>query len=264
MPKCDCEDPLQPRAKEKNRIWTTSHTLNKRAAAAQAARTLDVVFLGDSITFRWGPFVDYVQPQSWSPQSPQIFQEFFGSGSNAKYQGLALGAGGDRTSHLLYRLQNGELPESLQPSVFWLLIGTNDLVATWCSPAVVVIGIQRIVQELRSRKPDATIVVQGLLPRTFDPDGYVNRAGTKRNKRVPAPWKNIQLVNQQLREYAHNNDQVEYFEANDVFFNDLSARPYNLQIDHDLMFDYLHPTPKGYKLLAKHIDDKLGELLGGK
>jgi lysophospholipase L1-like esterase len=120
------------------------------------------------------------------------------------------------------------------------------------------------VQELRFRRPDATIVVQGLLPRTFHPDGYVNRAGKRKEKSVPALWKSIQLVNQQLREYAQDNDQVEYFEANDGFFNDLSARPYDLQIDHDLMPDYLHPSPKGYKLLAEHIDVKLGELLGGK
>jgi lysophospholipase L1-like esterase len=260
MPNCDCEDPLQPRAKE-DRGWTKSHALNKQAAA-QAGK-LDVVFFGDSITFRWGPFVDQLKPFSWSPESPQIFQEFFGSGSTARYQGLALGAGGDRTSHLLYRLQNGELPDSLQPSVLWLFIGTNDLGFTWCSPPVVVLGIQRVVQELRWRKPDATIVVQGLLPRTYHPNGYVNRAGEKRKRPLPAMWTNIQIINQQLREYAQDNDNVEYFEANDVFFNDLSAGPANLQIDHDLMFDYLHPTPKGYKLLAKHINDKLGELLGG-
>src|SRR5204863_5834320 len=76
---------------------------------------VDVLFLGDSITDAWGG-------------------EGHGRGSGAaifekEYKPLKaanFGIGGDRTQHVLWRLQNGEL-EGIQPKVVMLMIGTNNL-----------------------------------------------------------------------------------------------------------------------------------------
>src|SRR5262249_40922682 len=60
---------------------------------------IDVVFLGDSIT------------DGWRGQG-KIWNEHFG-----KFNPLNLGIGGDRTQHVLWRIQNGEL-EGYKPKAF--------------------------------------------------------------------------------------------------------------------------------------------------
>ena len=64
---------------------------------------------------------------------------------------------------MLYRLQNGELPDTLNPKVFWILIGTNDLGAYQCSAEAVAAGNIRIVQELQAKRPRAKIVLNSIL-----------------------------------------------------------------------------------------------------
>lgn len=156
---------------------------------------------------------------------------------------------------MLWRIKNGELPEILNPSVFWLLIGTNDIGGTWCSPELVVIGIIRIVEEIRRKKPAATVVINGLLPRTFDKGGYV----AKGNKLKISVWEDIVDINDELKRYANYRDRVEFFETS-VFFKDSTAPTSKLQIDHELMPDNLHPSAKGYLMWGKEIVVKLREL----
>ena len=93
-------------------------------------------------------------------------------------KGLALGIAGDKTTNLLYRLQEGgELPDELQSKVYWLLIGTNDLSQN-CSEDIVILGILSVVQEIRSKKPNSIVVINGLLPRTDDVDGRLISTST--------------------------------------------------------------------------------------
>jgi lysophospholipase L1-like esterase len=108
-----------------------------------------------------------------------------------KLKALALGIAGDKTTNLLYRIQKNdgnenanmnddyddgenksgvELPDELQAKVFWLLIGTNDLSYN-CAEDVVLLGILSIVEELRLKRPNSIVVVNGLLPRTNDVNG---------------------------------------------------------------------------------------------
>jgi lysophospholipase L1-like esterase len=156
---------------------------------------------------------------------------------------------------LLWRIQNGELPVRLNPSVFWLLIGTNDIGNTWCSPELVVIGIIRIVEEIRSKKPAATVVVNALLPRSFHKNGYVAKGdGFK-----VSVWEDLKVINDELKLYANYRDRVEFFETS-VFFKDSKALTSKLQIDHELMPDYLHPSAMGYLQWGEEIVARLREL----
>ena len=61
--------------------------------------TYDLVFLGDSITDRWRKSGAAVWRQYYAPR-----------------HALNLGIGGDRTQHVLWRLENGEL-NGLKPKV---------------------------------------------------------------------------------------------------------------------------------------------------
>merc|ERR1711983_284230 len=104
----------------------------------------------------------------------KIFDSLFDKeDSGGKYNGLPLGVAGDTAPNVLWRIQNGELPSYLNPKVFWLLLGTNDLAIKQCSEEVVLLGILRVIEELQSLRPDAKIVVNSILPLTDDRKGRV-------------------------------------------------------------------------------------------
>lgn len=160
---------------------------------------------------------------------------------------------------LLWRLKNGELPKSLNPSVFWLLIGTNDIGRTWCSMELVVIGIIRNVEEILKQRPESTVVLNALFPRTYNKQGFVAKGGPVK----PSVWKEIQLINSKLKDYARFRDGVKYFET-DVFLTNSSLPTPELQIDPLLMPDFLHPSPKGYKAWSNEILKTLDKLIDSK
>lgn len=56
------------------------------------------------------------------------------------------------------------MPSDFNPKIWWLELGMNDLGRTQCSEEVVVLGILRIIEEIRKRKPDAEIVINSMFP----------------------------------------------------------------------------------------------------
>src|SRR6185436_4979379 len=95
----------------------------------------DVLFTGDSITDGWRN----------NPQR-KIFDATFGPLKAANF-----GLSGDRTQHLLWRLQNGEFEGLTLPRVVVLMIGTNNIGQKNGPepPASAIAGIQAIVKEIR-------------------------------------------------------------------------------------------------------------------
>ena len=74
---------------------------------------IDVYFVGDSITRRWGA-TDYPELlANWR-------QNFFG------WNAGDFGWGADRTENILWRLENGEL-DGVNPKVIVILAGTNNV-----------------------------------------------------------------------------------------------------------------------------------------
>ena len=71
---------------------------------------------------------------------------------------------------------------------FWVLIGTNDLGTTSCTPDIVILGVIRIVEELRMRMPSATVVINGLLPRTSDHSAFLMQSKDKNPVLWPFCW----------------------------------------------------------------------------
>ena len=148
--------------------------------------------------------------------------------------------------------------KSIQAVVFWILIGTNDIGNTFCSPEMVVVGVLRVVEEIRHLRPNSHVVVNGLLPRTFNLEGFVTKPG----KFKPSLWNDIKAINDELKLYATYRDGVSYFETNNVFYKNPDTTNENeLQIDKELMSDYLHPTAKGYRLWGNEIYDVLQRLV---
>jgi len=92
-----------------------------------------------------------------------IFSKHF-SGNEGGMTAAALGVAADQNQSVLWRILNGEMPDEFNPKIWWLELGLNDLGRAQCSEEVVVIGVLRIVEEIRKLKPDAKIVINSLFP----------------------------------------------------------------------------------------------------
>ena len=98
---------------------------------------------------------------------------------------LNFGVGGDRTQHVLWRIENSEIPLNLQ--VAFVHCGTNNLDRD--NPAEIRDGIASIVYTIQEKKPNANFIVSGLLPRDQE-------ISFRRDK--------IKLVNQKLRKWCRS------------------------------------------------------------
>ena len=148
---------------------------------------------------------------------------------------------------MIFRLQNGELPTNLNPKVWWLLIGTNDLGADNCSVESIVAGNLAIIKEIQRRRPDKKIVLNSLLPRTRREDGSLDDL-----------WGRIVQVNQCLEGFAQRMEGVEFFNATNIFLKDEG------NIDLDLLPDRLHPSGMGARLWGKQIVKHVKHMLGAR
>src|SRR5437660_11523941 len=112
---------------------------------------IDVLFLGDSITDAWGG-------KGHNPKAggSNIFAKEFEPLHAANF-----GISGDRTQHVLWRIQNGEL-EGIKPKVVVLMIGTNN--SNTDSAESIESGIEKIVSTIRE-KTGAKVLLLGIFPR---------------------------------------------------------------------------------------------------
>lgn len=259
-----CENPLAPKIQLHYMMdWYKVHESNKEAAQNSPNNT-DVVFLGDQYFEGFTGFSLGTEDDQYEG-CKDIFKSFFSVKDGADYQGLSLAIADDRTNNVLWRLQNGELPSSLQPKVFWIEAGTNNFRQILCSDEVVARGIERIVEELIEKRPESQIVINGILPRT-------DRAGTsgrlhykaQHKKHLLNVWNGIELVNDRLRTYAENYDNVHYVDSSDLFieenteFGEGDDAKYIPDI---LMANHVDLSKEGYRKWGASIVDKLNELI---
>jgi len=218
-------DKPSPRT-DANSITAHAQLLEKRTQGR-----IDLYFEGDSITRRWGA-LDY-------PEFLANFKDnFFG------WNAADFGWGADRTEHILWRLQNGELDE-VNPKVIVLLAGTNNIgtgVPTGPDDpriADVTRGLTAIVDTMRARAPRATIIVTGIFPR---------------NDNI-AVMPIINRINANLAALADGR-QTRYLNVNDKLA-DTTGKLFD-----GMSRDGLHPSLKGYQVWADALKPLLTELLG--
>ncbi|MFM7606282.1 MAG: GDSL-type esterase/lipase family protein, partial [Prosthecobacter sp.] len=116
--------------------------------------TAKLVFLGDSITAGWAG-------------KKEIWDKAFLS-----YKPVNFGIGGDRTQHVLWRITHGEL-DSIKPKTVVLMIGTNNSGSD--SAEGIAKGITAIVETIRSKQPQAKILVLAVFPRGEKPSPNPSR-----------------------------------------------------------------------------------------
>ncbi|MBI9020767.1 MAG: hypothetical protein JEZ10_05885 [Verrucomicrobia bacterium] len=208
------EVPLAQRAERPDEWWFVRHD-EKVAAAAQGG--MDLVLIGDSITH-------YGEQQA-------LYDTYFGHRNV-----LNLGFGGDGTQNVLWRLQNGEVA-GLSPKLVAIMIGTNN--AGRDDPADIVLGIQAIITELRTRVPSADILLFSIFPRA---------AGAEHDCNV--------AVNAQLAALA-DGTHVFHMDINSHFFNPDDS------LNEDLYYiDLLHLSAAGYQLWWEQMEPTVSQALG--
>ena len=106
-------DPTVPESKEDNRVWVELHDKNKGLASSPPSN-LDVVFLGDQFVQAWTG-EHFQGPMSGGVGIQRAFNRSFHRAEGSMVEGIALGIDGDTTANLLWRIQNGEMPKTLQP-----------------------------------------------------------------------------------------------------------------------------------------------------
>jgi lysophospholipase L1-like esterase len=191
---------------------------------------IDVLFLGDSITDAWGG-------EGHNPKSAgkDIFAKEFEPLKAANF-----GIGGDRTQHVLWRLENGEL-EGIHPEVVMLMIGTNN--AGTNTAEQIADGITAIVKEIHKRSPQTKILLLGIFPRGQKPNPLREK---------------IKQVNAIVSKLDDGGNTVKYLDIGDKFLEPDGT------ISKEIMPDYLHLTPKGYQIWADAVKEPINELLGKK
>ncbi|MBI2431470.1 MAG: DUF1080 domain-containing protein [Candidatus Hydrogenedentes bacterium] len=205
-----------PRAGEAS--WMERHeNMNKQVQAGN----VDVIMIGDSIT------------HGWEGDGLAVWNRYYGD-----RKAVNLGISEDRTEHVLWRLDNGNL-ENITPKLAVIMIGTNNYQAN--SAEEIAEGIKAIVQKLRTKLPQTQILQLAIFPREEKP-GEVRSKLAKASELVAAA--------------AQGDPMVHYLDINRWFLTDDGTLP------KDVMPDFLHPNTKGYEIWAHAMEPKVAELLG--
>ena len=77
---------------------------------------------------------------------------------------INFGVGGDRTQHVLWRFEQGQL-DGIKAKVAVVMIGTNNSNNKDNTEAEILEGVIAIVQQIRTRQPDTKIILLGIFPR---------------------------------------------------------------------------------------------------
>jgi lysophospholipase L1-like esterase len=198
--------------------WLARH----EGFVAQAKKGgVDLLFLGDSITDGWRTKGKNIWAKSYEPRHAANF-----------------GIGGDRTQHVLWRLENGEL-DGIKPKVAVLMIGTNNSNSDSAEP--IADAIKLIVQKIRAKCPDTKVLLLAIFPRNKPAD-------------TPTQLATIAKVNEIIAK-LDDGKTVWFLDINKVFLGPEGKVPA------DIMPDFLHPNEHGYQLWADAMEPKLAEML---
>ena len=198
--------------------WTKRHeSFNKRVAKGEC----DLIFIGDSIT------------QGWEGRGKNVWAKFYG-----KRNAVNLGIGGDRTQHVIWRLDNGNLYR-IKPKAAVIMIGTNNAGAN--SSQEIADGVEAIVKQLRKKLPETKILVLGIFPRGTNPADKRRKV----NEGANAIFKKLA-----------DGKAVHYLDIGPKFLE------MDGTLTRKIMPDLLHLSQAGYTIWAESIEAKLKELMG--
>ncbi len=221
------------------RLYLPSWKARHEAKIAEIhSHKVDLVLLGDSITAQY----EHRGPDPWH-DFRAVWQRFY-----ADRNAVNLGFGGDATSHLLWRMQNGEL-DGITPKAAIILIGGNNLGHLhWAAPESVQ-GIVTVVNEARRRLPHTGIVLISVLPSIRN--AWVDRNTVEINASLARIYGEARVPGVTFVDVTNlfmRNGKVDANQFNDTF--------------HKPPEPALHPTPEAQALMAAAIEPYVSKLMG--
>ncbi len=204
----------------KDRGWVERQKhLNANVKKNQDA---ELLFIGDSIT------------HGWETGGKEVWQKYY-----AKRHAVNLGIGGDRTQHVLWRLDHGNL-DGIHPKLAVVMIGTNNASAG-NTPEEIADGVQAIVEKLRAKLPQCKVLVLDIFPRGPNANDRLRKVNEATNERIA-----------KLADDQH------------VFYLDIGPKFLGPDgtLSREIMPDLLHPNAKGYEIWASSIEPTVARLLG--
>ena len=182
---------------------------------------VDILFIGDSITDMWRNKGVNVWSKCYAPRHAANF-----------------GIGGDRTQHVLWRIEHGEL-DGIKPKVTVVMIGTNN--SNSDSPDDIAKAIRMIIDEIHARVPETKILLLAVFPRNKPTD-------------KPGQMDKIHQVNDLIAKYDDGRT-VKFLDIGLKFLGPDGRVPA------DIMADFLHPTEKGYQIWADAMNPTLDAMM---
>ncbi len=197
---------------------------------------IELLFLGDSITDAWGG-------EGHNPKSPgaAIFEKEF-----LPLKAANFGIGGDRTQHVLWRLQNGEF-DGITPKVVMLMIGTNNSNGKDNTAEEIAEGIQAIVREIHKRSPKTKVLLLAIFPRATGKTPEIQKEQTEK----------INKVNEIIAKLDDGGKTVKFLDIGAKFKD-------GDMIPKDIMPDQLHLSSKGYRIWADAVKETILQLMEAK
>ena len=200
--------------------------------AAKNAEQINIVFIGDSIT------------HGFENKGKEMWEKYY-----APRGALNLGFSGDRTEHVLWRIDHGEL-DGISPKLAVLMIGTNN--SGRDDAETIADGIKAIVARIRGKLPETKILILSIFPRVAPAqrEAPENQHGTGMNE--------IRAKNDAASQFASkiaDNKMIFFLDINKAFLNDEGI------LLRDVMPDLLHPNEKGYQLWAEALEPAIKKLM---
>jgi beta-glucosidase len=182
---------------------------------------VDLLLIGDSIT------------QGWEGSGAKTWKEFYD-----KRNAVNLGIGGDRTQHVLWRLDHGNI-DGIKPKLAVLMIGTNNSGSN--TSEQIAEGVKAIVEKLRTKLPETKVLVLAIFPR-----GENNE---NKNRKVNAG------ANAIIAKLADDKN---------VFFLDIGPKFTDASgnLSKEVMPDLLHLNEKSYRTWAESTEEMVKKLMG--
>ena len=198
--------------------WLKRHeSFNARVAKGNT----DLIFIGDSIT------------QGWEGRGKNVWKEFYGE-RNA----VNLGIGGDRTQHVLWRLDNGNI-KGIAPKLAVIMIGTNNSGSN--TSEEIFDGNKAIVNKLRKALPEMNILILAVFPRGPNANDKRRQVNEKANEMISK---------------LADGKRVHFLDIGKGFLQDDGV------LTREIMPDLLHLSEKGYTIWAESIEPSVKKLMG--
>jgi beta-glucosidase len=202
-----------------NASWIQRHeSMNQQARQGH----IDLIYVGDSIV------------EHFDKQGKEVWEHYY-AGRNA----LNLGISGDRTEHVLWRLDHGNI-DGIAPKLAIVMIGQNN--GGHNTGEEIGAGVAAVVQKLRAKLPDTRILLLGIFQR----------------REKPTEERAVLAKANEIVSKLADDKHVFYMNINHIFM-----RP-DGTIPRSLMYDFEHPTPLGHRVWAEAIEPKVAELMGDK